>query len=240
MTGPTRDVSGHNALIALLRDFAEEVITDLRVCLPGRIEEYDPDTMLANVQPLLKLRFYGRTGSELLPIVNNVPIHHPRTATALLRLPVTRGDIVTLVFSDRSIENWLQGSGEEREALDTRKHNLSDAFAFLGGYPRGGAMVANNPDAVELVVEPGTKITLGNGDDEILQLAHDAFTSLKSLTEKLSQTLTDIQLITHVDPQGGTSGTPLNASDFATIKTTVDTLTTDVQTALTGLENLKV
>jgi len=230
----------HNELLSLINDAIEEAVTGLRVCMPGRIEKYDPDTMLANVQPLLKIKFYGRKTSELLPIINNVPVCHPRTGSALLRLPVASGDLVTLIFADRSIETWLADKAEPRESLDTRKHHLSDAFAILGGYPKGLPQTANNPNAAELVVSSGTKITIGNGAEELLQLAHDAFTSLKDLTDELSQALADIQLITHTDSVGGTTSIPLNAASFIATQVTVDAISSTVQTTLTDLEKIKV
>ena len=229
-------MSGHGVLLNLINQAIEESNSALRVCLPGRIEKYDPETMLANIQPLLKIKFYGRTSSELLPIINNVPICHIRTGSALIRLPVALGDLVTVVFADRSIESWISGKGEARDPLDTRKHHITDAFAFLGGYPTGLSKAAKNKDALEVIVEPGTKITIGNESEELLQLAHDAFTSLKSLTEQLAQTLTDIQLITV--PAFGSP--PNNAASFATIKTSVDAITTEVQNTLTDLEKIKV
>jgi len=233
-------MSGHAVLLKLINQAIDESNSSFRVSMPGRIEKYDPDTMLANIQPLLKIKFYGRSNSELLPIINNVPICHSRTGSSLIRLPVALGDLVTLVFSDRSIESWVSGSGGAKEPEDTRKHHISDAVAFLGGYPKGLKQTAKNKGALEIVVKSGTKITIGNGEEELLQLAHDAFTSLKTLTEELSQTLADIQLITVTGNQGSPTSVPINASSFATIKTSVDAITSEVQTTLTDLEKIKV
>ncbi len=227
-------------LDGLIRAAFTEFAGELRVCLPGRIEKYDPDTHLASIQPLIKRRFYARRTATLLPIVNRVPVVHPRTAKALIRLPVSTGDLVTLVFADRSLETWLQGDGTESEALDTRQHHLSDAYAILGGYPEKKKRTADNPDALEFHVEQGTKITIGNGTDELLQLADDAFTELRNLINQVSQTMTDIQAITHIDSQGGGTGPPLNASAFATIKTAVDAIGTSVDTAQAKLGNIKI
>lgn len=233
-------MTAHNELLQLINDSLEEAVTALRVCLPGRVETYDPDTMLASVQPLLKVRFYRRAQSELLPIIANVPVCHPRTATAMLRLPVATGDLVTLVFSDRSLENWLSGNGEARETLDPRKHHLSDAFALLGGYPGGRSQTANNPNAAELVVSPGTKITVGNGAEELLQLAHDAFSNLKDLADELSQTLTDIQALTVTAPSGGgPTSVPINAAAFAATQSAVDAISSAVQTTADDLAKIK-
>lgn len=208
--------------------------------MPGSIESYDPDTHFANVRPLLKRRFFARRNPVDLPIINRVPVIHPRTASAMIRLPVSVGDIVTLIFADRSLENWLGGNGESKEPLDTRQHHLNDAYAILGGYPEALKQIANNPNALEIVVKSGTKVTLGNGTDELLQLAYNAFTELKSLTDQISQTMVDIKLITHTDPQGGVTGPPINVASFSTIKSTVDGISTNVQTALTSLGKIKV
>lgn len=218
-----------------------EFAGELRVCLPGRIEKYDPDTHLASVQPLIKRKFYGRRTAVSLPIINRVPVIHPRTASALIRLPVASGDIVTMVFSDRSLENWLQGTGAEAENEDSRQHHLNDAYAILGGYTEKNSIKANNPNALEIQVSPGTKITMGNGTDELLNIANDVFVELKSLIQQVSQTMSDIQLLTVTAPGGGGPTTvPINSSSFATIKTAVDGIETNVDTAIAKLGNLKI
>jgi len=226
-------------LARLIEQAFVEMSGELRVCLPGRIHKYDPDTHIASIQPLIKRRFYGASQATLLPIVNKVPVLHPRTGNALIRLPVARGDIVTVVFSDRSMEAWLQGDGTEAEALDTRQHHLSDAYAILGGYPEGKPITADNPNALELHVEPGTKVTLGNGTDELLAIAYNAFVKLSELTAQVSQTMTDIQAITHTET-GAVTSTPINSASFATIKTAVDGIKTSVDAEVTKLGNIKI
>lgn len=227
-------------LARLLEQAFVEMAGELRVCLPGRIHKYDPDTHLASIQPLIKRRFYGATTSTLLPIVNKVPVLHPRTGNALIRLPVARGDIVTMVFADRSLEAWLQGNGAETESPDTRQHHLSDSYAILGGYPEGNKPVkAINPDALVFHVEPGTKVGIGNGTDELLAIAYNAFVKLSELTAQVSQTMTDIQAITHTET-GGVTSTPINAASFATIKTTVDGIKTSVDAEVTKLGKIKI
>lgn len=225
----------------LIRTAFVEFSGELRVCLPGRIEKYDPDTHLASVQPLIKRKFYGRKTSELLPVINRVPVMHPRTGKSLIRLPVASGDIVALVFSDRSLETWLQGDGTETENFDTRQHHINDAYAILGGYPDKRKITANNPDALEIFVEPGTKITLGNGTDELLQIALNVFNELRELTQQVSQTMDDIQLLTVTAPSGGGPTTvPINSASFATIGAAVDLIEADIDTAIAQLENITV
>ena len=224
-----------------MKEVFNECAAGLRVCMPGKVESYDHDTHLATVQPLLKVKFYGREVSKLLPSVARVPIVHPRSSNAMIRVPITKGSIVTMVFADRSLENWISGNGDPKEPIDNRKHHLSDAYAIPGGYPEKVDWPADNPDALEIIVKPGTKMTIGNGTEELLQLAHDAFNSLKDLCGQLSQAMTDIQLETHqVTSLGAPTGVPLNASSYATIKTAVDNIETAVDTTIADLEKIKI
>ena len=224
----------------LLNEYLTEFGNDLRVCMPAKITEYDPGTQIAQVQPLIKRTLYRRSSSELLPIINDVLVVHSRTDKAMIRFPVNKGDIVTLVFADRSLENWLKGDGTEKDPNDTRSHSLNDAYAFLGGYPEGKKWTPKNKDALEIIVKAGTKITVGNESEELLQLASDAFNSLKDLTEELSQAMTDIQSITVTGNSGSPTSTPINASSFATLKTNIDAITNTVNTTITDLAKIKV
>lgn len=235
-------MTGRVDLPLVIREIVADMAGDLRVCMPGRIEAYDSDTHLAAVQPLLMRKFYSSTDAVQLPIINNVPVIHPRTATAMIHLPVSEGDLVTLVFADRSIERWLAGAGSAVDPQDIRQHHLSDAFAILGGYPRGDARPASNPSALEIVVSPGTKVTVGNGEDELIALAHGAFSDLKDLCDQLSASLLQLQLltVTGVTTGGGVSGVPANAVAFATLQATVDGIAVAVQEKIDDLGNLKV
>jgi hypothetical protein len=226
----------------VMREIAREVAGELRVCMPARIDSYDANEQTASVQPLLRRKFYGQADDVLLPIINRVPVIHPRTASALIRLPVARGDIVTLVFADRSLESWLSGDGGDIYPADTRQHHLTDAYAILGGYPRGQAVAAQHPNALEIVVASGTKVTIGNGTDELLQIADDAFSELKSLVQQVSALLTQAALITVTGVQtgSGVSGVPVNAALFVTIKAAVDGIGTTVDATRAKLANIKV
>lgn len=227
-------------LSLVINDIVRQHVGQIRVCLPAKIVSYDADTHLAQVQPLIKVKPY-KAKSIMLPVIANVPVIHPRTATAIIRLPIAIGDIVTLIFSDRSLEAWLQGAGEAKETNDTRQHHLSDAYAILGGYPKGKPRKAKNPAALEIEVDAGTRIGLGNGQDDVLRAAHSAFGSLKSLCGQVSSLLTGLQILTVTGVQGGsgTSGIPVNVATFASLKTTVDVLSSDVQGWIDNLGNLK-
>ncbi len=184
---------------SLIRRAIDVETTDLHVCLPGRIESYDTTTALANVKPMISRRFRGVAEVVEYPVIPRVPVVQPRTASAQMTLPVAKGDACLLVFADRSLANWQEGPGSDPvEPRDVRRHHLSDAFAILGGYPTLVPSPPKNPDAFEILVKPDTKIALGNGAVELVQLVHD-------LMDYIETTIT-------FSNGGGPTGPPTNAA----------------------------
>jgi len=235
------------SLEGLIRGAFNHMLSDVRVAMPGKIEDYDPSTGLASVKPMLQRRYSGDPEPTSLPILQRVPLVFPRCGKAILSFPVASGDPVLLVFADRAIDNWLGGDGSEpADPQDIRQHDLTDAFAILGGWPelRSGDHPAPSGEAAELLVAPNTKIAFGNGTDELLQIAHDAFSSLKDLADELKNTLAEAQAIQTIVASGSSAGTypisPANVANFATIETAVDGVITDIDAEISSLGNLKV
>lgn len=228
-------------LASLIKDSFEKLVSDMHVCMPAEIIKYDPDTMLCSAQPLIQHRFEKSTRAVKYPVINKIPVVFPRTSTAMIRLPVTNGDIVTLVFADHEISNWVNSSGVSAKYLDKRYHHINDCFALPGGYPAGKKRTAQNPNALEVIVSPGTKLAIGNETDELLAIAHASFAELKKLTEQLSDTLSNIAALTVTTISlGSPTSTPINAAAFTSTKTQVDAVASAVQTELDKLSNIKV
>lgn len=113
-----------------LPDLRDLLSHSLRFALPGRVEAFDPATQTAAVQPLIRQRFRG--GEPLsLPLLRDVPVFFPGGRTAALTFPVEPGDECLLIFSDACIDGWFE-TGGEADPLSPRRHDLSDAFAFVG------------------------------------------------------------------------------------------------------------
>lgn len=131
-----------DTLSDLLRSAIQSVLNDIHTCLPGRIESYDHATQKASVLPLLSRRL--RSGDvEERPVIANVPVVFPRSGGASLTFPVLPGDGCLLVFSERSIDLWLDQGGIVAPD-DPRKFDLSDCIAIMGLYPFSEASPANN------------------------------------------------------------------------------------------------
>lgn len=124
---------------ATRRDFVESLSAaieaerrDLYTTLPGTIVSYDPATQTAQVQPALKMRFGDR---ELqAPVLQSVPVKHPRGGGYGVHFPLKPGDPVELSFATRARDPF-QAEGGAIDGAPGRMHSLSDATAYPGGYP---------------------------------------------------------------------------------------------------------
>ena len=97
----------------------QEFFASLHCALPGKVISYDAERQTAEIQPAVKL------GSMTYPILTDVPVFMP------MSFEVNPGDACLVIFADIDIDAWFS-SGEPEEPCSTRKHSLSDGFAFIG------------------------------------------------------------------------------------------------------------
>jgi len=127
----------------LLRHAITYFLSDVHTMLPAKVEEYFPEEQKVDVKPLIKRRVVGEDAEEILeelPIIPDVPVRFPRTANFFITFPLQPGDLVMLVFAERSLDNWLAGTGEDTDPDEFRMHDLSDAVAMPGLYPFSSAI----------------------------------------------------------------------------------------------------
>jgi hypothetical protein len=128
-----------------LSDLVAKALADygrtLRVACPGTVESYDATKQTVDVLPSV---------GEGEPVIPSVPVVFPSAGDFALTMPVQRGDRVTLVFADRSLDEWW--GGRSVEPADPRTHARTDCVALLGGRP-GSAPLAN-VDTARAVLGP--------------------------------------------------------------------------------------
>lgn len=144
----------------------ENRIAEIFISLPAKIVSYDFATQKASVKPLINDK-YSDGKTKVLPIINNVPVQFPSSQEAIVHYPINAGLEVTLLFSQRSLEEWLDNGGEVVPD-DPRINNLTDAIAIVGRLkPFGVPSLAENNDDF-LIKFKNSKIVLKkNGDAEI-------------------------------------------------------------------------
>ena len=102
-----------------------DIFSSLHCALPGTVLSFDSNSQTAEFQPAVRL------GSMTYPVLSDVPVFMP------IPFDVHPGDACLVVFADLDIDAWY-ASGQAEEPSSSRKHSLSDGFAFVGFKHRGG------------------------------------------------------------------------------------------------------
>jgi len=149
-------------LAELLRVAIRSQVSNVHVSLPGEVLVYDPAAQTADVQPLLRRPLVAADGTELeaesLPILHDVPVAFPRGGGGYLSLPLVAGDLVHLIFVERSMDQWRAGEGEETTPVDYRTHHLADAVAYPALYPTPRALATAHAENIALGFDEGSQV----------------------------------------------------------------------------------
>lgn len=174
-----RETSRSPGLAELIRLAMKQNQAELHVSLPGRIDAYNAAEQKADIKPLLKRPLVASDGtilpSEELPILMDVPIVFPRggagTGDFFLSWPLAAGDLVHLIFNERSIDQYLDKRGEDTDPIDFRMHNLGDAVAYPGFYPRKLSLAEADPDNAVFGRDEGIQLHVTPGDTAEFRVA---------------------------------------------------------------------
>lgn len=187
-----------------VRDAIEARMLSVNTAIPAKVLAYDRDNGTVDVRPLLKRKYSDGTVSEL-PKIFNVPIQWYRANNAYITLPIKVNDTVTLIFSQRSLDQWKQ-SGGTVDPKDPRKHALSDAIAVPGLYPKSTAPADPSPDNLE-IVNNKAKVSLSPDGDVV---ANNDTATLSMLTNGTLK-FTNENLTAEFKPNGDVELTNGNA-----------------------------
>lgn len=168
----------------LLNIIVSNKIAEMHICTPAKIITYDFATRKASVQPSLNQKY---SDDEILvfPIIHNVPVMQPSSGGASVNFPVKQNDNVLLIFSERSLEQWLQ-DGKQSTPDDPRQNNLTDAVALLGLNPFNVTSAAENNEDL-LIAYDGSKIRFKpNGIVEAEALQINLISENVTVTGKLT------------------------------------------------------
>lgn len=148
--------------VDVIREAIKGALADLHTCLPGQIVVYNPAKQTATVAPVIKRQMKKADGSkahELIPPIHNVPVLFPRGGGTSILWPLVTGDGVLLVFSEAATAQW-RSTGQISEPGDTRRHELSYAFAIPGVAPTTNPVTPPNVGN-EILVTPSTHMRVG-------------------------------------------------------------------------------
>lgn len=186
---------GANSIMTTPSDIIRQAINyELRgvnSCIPASIVSYDYTKQQATVQPLLKARYKnGTTQGDIqsLPKITNVPVIFPKGGTFHMHWPLSVGDSVLLVFSQRSLDNWLV-DGNEEAPQDPRMFDFSDAIAIPGLIPFSPASPAEDNEnfviqmgSAKMKLDPSGKFCFHGLTEELMSILDELFTLISSIT----------------------------------------------------------
>ena len=151
----------------------DSIFSDLRVSIPGIIQDVNMAKLTCTVQPAVMGYFRDSSGNitpQALPLLNDVPLCFANGGNIALTMPVKAGDECLLIFSDRCIDFWWQNGGVQ-EPVDPRQHDLSDAFALVGVRSQARMLKNISTDSMQIRTVSG---------DSFIELTEDGTINLKT------------------------------------------------------------
>lgn len=108
----------------IVENMLDQELDDLHTAAPARIEKYDSIRMVAEVTLMYKNR-----EMQLSPIIE-APVSLLKAGSFIIRPPYKVGDIVLVVFSERSLDYILQEAPQDTKSR--ARHRLDDAIIVSG------------------------------------------------------------------------------------------------------------
>jgi hypothetical protein len=179
---------------------------ELHTCLPAevvRVQTGDHARQFVDVLPALQRRAVnedGETVDEKLPVIPMVPVAYPQGGGFFISVPLAVGDVVLLVFAERSIDSWIQTAkkNSQRAVLpgDVGMHPLDGAIALpCGPAPRaellhdvdGSNLVIGKDGGAQIHITPGGQVCLGSASPgDHVALASKVADQLTALKDAIS------------------------------------------------------
>jgi len=212
-----------------LSDVVNQVIgtymSDIHTCMPGEIISYQSSKKTATVLPSVKMKF---STDEILsmPLITNVPVFFPGSSDAVIHFPLKKGDSGLLVFSEKSLENWIASSGGEVEPGDPRKFSLTDAFFIPGVFTPKNPGKAVTGSGMEILYKDA-KINITDAGNIEFNGNTKQFVTWTELNTALQTFMTALMAHVHTCTAPGSPSSPpaspitldINSAKSITIKT---------------------
>jgi len=142
----------------VIRRHIDAALVDLRCCMAVVVTAYDASKQKVSVMPLVKEAYVDEEDErqvESLPVITGVPVGFLSVAGFRFTCPISDGNLVingktmkattgVALFSDRSLDKWLSGAGQEVDPEVDHEHALTDAI-FIPGLNPFGAPLSDVP-----------------------------------------------------------------------------------------------
>jgi hypothetical protein len=166
----------HTALLVALEGWQ----TGIWTALPCVITQVNMAAMTCEAQATIMVPVYNKKSKAVyteIPVLRDVPLCFPGGGGFSLTFPVTVGDECLVVFASRAIDAWWAYGGVLPQA-DTRVHDLSDGFAFVGVKSKPHVIPSISTSAVQLRSNDGsTYLEVAVGSVNVSTGASGTFTA---------------------------------------------------------------
>jgi hypothetical protein len=151
------------------------MLSGVHTCMPAEVmrvhEGGTHKRQFVDVLPSLQRQARDEDGvliDEVLPIVTMVPVGYMQGGGFFISVPLAIGDIVLLVFAERSLDHWIETARKRSQRAvipgDVGTHTLEGAIALPCG-PAPRADLLEGVDAADLVIArqggPELRVTPG-------------------------------------------------------------------------------
>ncbi len=115
----------------LLKTAIREELKSVHTMLPGQIEKFDSGTQRAEITIAISIPMKDGTVKKY-PQLINVPVQFMRWGGFSITMPIKKGDQVAVMFSERSLQTWIERGKVQDTPNDIRFFDINDAFALPG------------------------------------------------------------------------------------------------------------
>lgn len=208
----------------MLRNFGEALKKSINTMIPVKVISFNAADQTVNIQPDIKVMMadedsfqvqYDMLGNKVgithveMPIIQNVPICHPRAGQFMLNLPIQPGDTGMYIVSQMDITNWKQQGGPAEQANMTI-FDINDGF-YLPFVPNGSnKATAYDPAKLQILAGP-------DGTQDIIEM--DGVGNVNIITQVNLNITTQTQVtINTKDVTVNTETAEVNATVSALVK----------------------
>lgn len=156
----------------------------LNTSIPAIVNAFDPATQTVSATPAIRAKYVSPEGEVSYlsyPMITNIPLAITRGAGVRITYPVTVGKPCTLIFSQRSIDNFILEGAEANPVEGTnpltsaiRCMDLTDAMCFPGVLTTKDTVQNYSTNAIEIRSDDG-KVAVSVKQDS-LTLKQDSAT----------------------------------------------------------------
>jgi hypothetical protein len=209
------------AISEAIRELMEQAKADIGGAIPCRVRSYDASSGVATLTPVTQKHIVGTDGEddrwEAYPDIPDVPILHPRTANALIHMPVAENDYVLLIVCANDISNFRE-TGDIGPGNIGLSHSLSSAYAIPGAWH--ALQNIDVADTSAITIRRGSfTVTITDSEMRI-----DGDSDALALASSVNQQLNDLKQVF----TGWTPSVPPTVADIATLKTAITPWATDI------------